>query len=181
VSCTYGTGTARDLGTLTGGNPATIDVNTVLIKQAGGFLCPPEAEWTASYTVPVPRPLYIGKSSIAAAPILSIKNVGVIPIKGTGECEFAIESQMCDFQVTNKSGFAVRVMSREVLGTTGRYRFVSSQCAEGNQIGIGKSCTAEVEVTIKPEAGWINWFLLEVEESGSGGKNRVAILGLLKT
>lgn len=62
VSCVYGTGTGTDLGTVTGGNPATIDVNAVIKKEEGGFLCPETTKWTASYIVTSPKPLYVATS-----------------------------------------------------------------------------------------------------------------------
>lgn len=55
-TCTYGFGTGTDLGTITGGSPATIGVNVVLKEIKG--LCPEEARWTAEYTFTAPTPLY---------------------------------------------------------------------------------------------------------------------------
>jgi len=62
VSCTYGTGTGTNLGTLVGGNPAQMNISTNLPKIAGGFLCANPAEWVATYTVTNPKPLYISAS-----------------------------------------------------------------------------------------------------------------------
>ena len=66
VSCAYGTGTGTDLGTLTGSatstSKATIDVATVISKQQGGFLCPSDVRWTASYVITEPVPLYVSES-----------------------------------------------------------------------------------------------------------------------
>lgn len=59
VSCAYGTGAGTTLGTVTGGNPATVSINAVINKQEGGFLCPSTTKWTGSYTVTAPKPLYI--------------------------------------------------------------------------------------------------------------------------
>lgn len=58
VTCTYGTGSGADLGTLTGGASASLDINVVLNKTAGSFLCPSTAQWTANYTVTEPSPMY---------------------------------------------------------------------------------------------------------------------------
>ena len=58
-SCIYGSSGAIDYGTITGGNPATIDINVILPKTEGSALCPAEARWTAKYTVTEPTPLYI--------------------------------------------------------------------------------------------------------------------------
>jgi hypothetical protein len=62
VNCTYGAGNGTDLGTLTGGSMATMDINAVVNLQEGGFLCPSTALWQASYTVTSPEPLYISAS-----------------------------------------------------------------------------------------------------------------------
>lgn len=59
ISCTYGAGEGVDLGTLTGGNPATLDVNALLTKTAGSFLCANDMRWTATYEVTSPTPLYV--------------------------------------------------------------------------------------------------------------------------
>ncbi|MDQ3725058.1 MAG: hypothetical protein M3335_04065 [Actinomycetota bacterium] len=61
-SCAYGFGAAVNLGTLKGGNPATIAINTILPRISGGFICPAELRWTASYEVMAPRPLYISEN-----------------------------------------------------------------------------------------------------------------------
>jgi hypothetical protein len=62
VTCVYGAGTATDLGTVTGGTMATVDVNGVVNKVEGSFLCPPTAIWEAKYTVTSPEPLYVSES-----------------------------------------------------------------------------------------------------------------------
>jgi len=58
-SCVYGTGTGLNLGTLSGGNPATISVNTAVPKISGNFACPSTTLWTANYTITTPEPLYV--------------------------------------------------------------------------------------------------------------------------
>jgi len=59
-TCTYGfsSATASDLGTLKGGNPATIEISTIVPRKTG-TLCPAEARWTAKYEVAKPQPLYV--------------------------------------------------------------------------------------------------------------------------
>lgn len=61
VSCVYGTGgaNATDVGLLTGGFEATIDINTVLGKLEGGFICPASVRLTANYKVTEPKPLFV--------------------------------------------------------------------------------------------------------------------------
>jgi hypothetical protein len=61
VSCTYGTGTGTTLGTITGGASPSLNIAAVgLVKVAGGFLCPSNAGWDATYTVGTPHAIYIG-------------------------------------------------------------------------------------------------------------------------
>ncbi|MDQ3724680.1 MAG: hypothetical protein M3335_02115 [Actinomycetota bacterium] len=59
VSCTYGSGAALHLGTLTGGKSPVLHINAVVNKTAGGFLCPEDARWTATYNVTQPTPIYV--------------------------------------------------------------------------------------------------------------------------
>lgn len=60
VSCVYGGSTGTAIGTLTGGTPATLVVNTSeLPKIAGGFLCASTATWTASFVVTTPSTLLV--------------------------------------------------------------------------------------------------------------------------
>lgn len=54
VSCSYGAQTGIDLGTLTEGNPATIDINAVVNKVEGSFLCPSDTIWRGTYVVTTP-------------------------------------------------------------------------------------------------------------------------------
>jgi hypothetical protein len=61
VTCTFSAGTGTDLGTVTGGSMATMDVNAVVNKSAGSFLCPSTAVWEAAYTVTNPEPLWISQ------------------------------------------------------------------------------------------------------------------------
>jgi hypothetical protein len=63
VSCVYGPAAGGvDLGTLTGGSPATVDVEAVLPKLSGGFLCPADVVWNGAYLVTTPQPLYVSAS-----------------------------------------------------------------------------------------------------------------------
>ena len=64
VECGYTAGTGTDLGTLTGsttGN-ATMDVNAILSRKTGGFLCPSTARWIANYAITSPTPLHVTAS-----------------------------------------------------------------------------------------------------------------------
>ncbi|HXQ88253.1 MAG TPA: hypothetical protein VN733_01320 [Solirubrobacterales bacterium] len=58
VDCVYGAGAGLFIGTMTGGEPGTIHVNTVLTKVNGGFLCPTTIYWEAPYEVTAPFPVY---------------------------------------------------------------------------------------------------------------------------
>lgn len=50
VHCTFASKTTH-MGTLTGGHPATMDVNATLQKVGGGVLCPPHTIWTGAYEI----------------------------------------------------------------------------------------------------------------------------------
>ena len=57
-SCAYGFGiAAKDLGTLVGGAPATLAINTNIPRISGP--CPATETWVANYTVTSPSPLYV--------------------------------------------------------------------------------------------------------------------------
>ena len=58
-TCVYGSGSALNLGTLVGGNPAAIVINTSMPKISGNFACPSTGILTANYTVTSPKPLYV--------------------------------------------------------------------------------------------------------------------------
>ena len=62
ISCTYGTPTATDIGTLLGGSPAKLTASASLTRIAGGFLCANPATWTATYTVTKPSSLLVTAS-----------------------------------------------------------------------------------------------------------------------
>jgi hypothetical protein len=59
ITCTYGFGNGVNIGDLTGGFEATIDIDAVLNKQAGSFLCPQTMILTASFWVTEPKPLFV--------------------------------------------------------------------------------------------------------------------------
>jgi hypothetical protein len=62
TSCVYGTPTAKDIGSLTGGSPATLNASASLTRISGGFLCANPASWTATYTVTTPSTLNVTAS-----------------------------------------------------------------------------------------------------------------------
>lgn len=180
-TCTYGTGESRDLGTLKGGNPATVEISATLVKTAGGFACPTEPKWVATYTVASPRPLYIGESTVGGGPMLDLANTGGPPRAGTRTCKFEARFEVCKFTVTNNSAFAVVVTIQEIVGPAGRYSIINGACKVGTEIAAGKFCTAEVRLEVNPGANWFNGLLVQVEEKGSGGKNLAGVMGLLET
>lgn len=52
VSCLFKT-SATDIGTLTGGNPATFDISGTIPSPTGGF-CPASGNWSGAYKVTTP-------------------------------------------------------------------------------------------------------------------------------
>jgi hypothetical protein len=63
VHCIYVTENT-DLGTLTGGNPASLDVNASIPRLTTNALCTPTATWEASYEVTAPKPLYVTQDAL---------------------------------------------------------------------------------------------------------------------
>lgn len=57
--CVYGLGSGTHLGTLVGGTPATLAINTSVTKSTGNIACPATATWTANYTVTKPSTLTV--------------------------------------------------------------------------------------------------------------------------
>jgi len=53
VSCIFKTNNTQ-IGTLTGGNAATIDINGTIPQSGGGFLCPSSGVWSGTYTLTSP-------------------------------------------------------------------------------------------------------------------------------
>jgi hypothetical protein len=65
VHCIYVT-SATHVGTLTGGNPATLSASATIPVDAehSNGLCPQESKWTASYEVTTPKPLYVASHTL---------------------------------------------------------------------------------------------------------------------
>jgi len=59
VDCNYGFVESTDLGTLTGGSEATLNVSATANRISGSIICPKTATWTASYKFTKPAPLYL--------------------------------------------------------------------------------------------------------------------------
>lgn len=59
ASCVYGPGSGLDLGTYVGGT-GELNIKTVVNRVSGGFTCPSDVWWTASYRSTSPAtPVYI--------------------------------------------------------------------------------------------------------------------------
>ncbi|HET7590597.1 MAG TPA: hypothetical protein VFK14_10515 [Solirubrobacterales bacterium] len=60
ISCIYGGGSGTVLGSLEGGTPAKLKVNTSeLPKISGGLFCASKGTWTANYVVTTPGTLLV--------------------------------------------------------------------------------------------------------------------------
>jgi hypothetical protein len=70
VNCTFGTGTGTDLGTLTSGAGAVLDVNAVINKTAGSFLCPSTVLLEAQFVVTEPHALYVDQERVTSGGVL---------------------------------------------------------------------------------------------------------------
>lgn len=165
-SCTYGTGTALDLGTLTGGSPATIDVNTILAKQAGGFACPSEVKWSAHYKAASPEPLYVGSNSNAAAPGMEVTNTGGgMPIKETDRCLYSGNGQTCEIKVTNTSNVILTVTQEEIIQAEAKRFELTAGCGVNKEIAKGGgSCIAKVKIIKEPGRNWNDGYYIRVRE-----------------
>jgi hypothetical protein len=63
-TCRFNTGTGVDIGTLTGGTPAKLDINSSSIPVTeGNFFCGNSGIWHGSYTVTTPHSLYLDHQS----------------------------------------------------------------------------------------------------------------------
>jgi hypothetical protein len=60
--CTYVSSSGNEVGRITGGTTPKIDVNSVLVKSKGAFICPPHVIWIATYKITSPAPFYVGAS-----------------------------------------------------------------------------------------------------------------------
>ncbi|MGN6276334.1 MAG: hypothetical protein ACTHNP_10480 [Solirubrobacterales bacterium] len=58
VTCTFGAQTGINLGTFTGGTEPTLNINVVVNKVEGSFLCPGDATWKGTYVVTSPTPMF---------------------------------------------------------------------------------------------------------------------------
>jgi len=92
VHCIYAT-EGTDLGTLTGGSPAKLELNASVPRLTTNALCSEEATWEASYEVSSPKPLYateVAKLTVVPDPVkfgeegeikeATIKNTGTVTI-----------------------------------------------------------------------------------------------------
>ena len=65
LNCVYGAGAGPgvDIGDIKGGAAPTIEINAVLAKAAGSFLCPGDAQWLGKYTLETPSPIWFGEKT----------------------------------------------------------------------------------------------------------------------
>jgi hypothetical protein len=68
VHCVYATSSTA-LGTLTGGNPAKVDISSADVPRlTTSALCDESANWDATYEITSPKPLYVDSSASGATP-----------------------------------------------------------------------------------------------------------------
>jgi len=94
VHCIYATENT-DVGTLTGGNPATLKAEATIPKLATNALCSEKSEWSASYEVTAPKPLFVAVGTTVrcvreanaayTTDFDCTNNINVEPGKGTWE------------------------------------------------------------------------------------------------
>jgi hypothetical protein len=63
VNCIYGLASGTDLGVLTGGAEPVLDLNAIIKKKSGSFLCPSDSVLTANLVVTEPHALYVSEEA----------------------------------------------------------------------------------------------------------------------
>ena len=74
-SCSYGLGEGVKLGTLTGGETPTLNIEALVARTAGGILCPSAVTWDSEYVAAEPHALYVGPRPLTALYTDSAKTV----------------------------------------------------------------------------------------------------------
>jgi hypothetical protein len=133
VECTYGTGSGTDLGTLTGGAEPVLDINAVINKIAGKFLCPSDVVLEAKFVVTEPHALYVDQERVTSGGILCTA-------EGTPTCTQSYPPGAA-IDLSLKSG------SSMVLKSTGGS--IGDTCTGGTisgSVGVGAGNAVSVEL-----------------------------------
>lgn len=134
VECTFGTGTGTDLGTLTSGAGAVLDVNAVVNKTAGNFLCPSTVVLEAQFVVTEPHALYVDEERVTSGGVLCTT-------EGTPTCTMSYPPGAA-VDLSLKSGSSMTL--KNTAGTIG------DTCTGGTisgSVGTGAGNAVSVELT----------------------------------
>src|SRR6188472_4056675 len=166
VTCRYATSNT-DIGTLTSGEPATMDINASIPFHSGSFLCGSGAtSWTGSYKVTTPTSLTLAEATLEH----KVYFEGVA--QPNPECEFEkaeIEVEVCkvEFKVTGKGKEKWKIVKSELINGAGQFKSEVG-CTKGKELEAGNSCT-DVLTNIKNEAAEATWCVeIEVPAGGAG-------------
>ncbi|MGN6255106.1 MAG: hypothetical protein ACTHO8_09025 [Solirubrobacterales bacterium] len=134
VDCVYKTENT-DLGTLTGGNPATLDVSAKIPRAAPNIFCAEKALWEAKYEFATPKPLYVSQ-----------KKASFITIPSNGSTITFTKPKDIQKAVIENTGNAAITVGVEVIANGSLFKHVTA-CG-GKSIPSGKTgntCTMEIE------------------------------------
>jgi hypothetical protein len=166
IHCIYKPKTA-DLGTLTGGSPATGDIEStpITIVSTSG-LCPSEPKWDAKYEITAPKPLYVaGHASTSSS------SGGVLcKVEGTGSPTGAI----CPSGEAYPKETEIHAASEGNLVLTTGSEFTEITCKQGTAKGFTTNEGSETEAVYgSVEAKNLTWG----ECSTPNGKCTVTTVG----
>jgi hypothetical protein len=163
VTCRYAT-SSTDIGTFTGGSPATLDISAGIPFHSGSIFCGSgPTTWTGSYKVTTPTALAVANLEVKRTTTLNA-------VVGT-ECVFnkEKENEFCSikFELVGAGEEAWTVFEKgKLINTVGQFN-VTSGCTKGTVLKkAGDNCT-DVANNIKKEAAEDTWC---VEFEGPIGK-----------
>lgn len=172
-SCIFGTGEGVDLGTATGGSPASVSVEATvnwISGDSGSFICGLTAAWKANYSITNPNTVYSAELAYAGA---TLRRKFFQNGKEVSECKFTKENEeaencLVNFTVQGKGG-TWKVEGSEWQGAEPevRYKKKTIGCPLNKTLKDHEDCTDEIEM-IKKVVGTENrWCVLWGLEGGA--------------
>jgi len=141
VHCIYST-SETDLGTLTGGNPAKMDISSANIPRlTTSALCDETANWDATYKITGPTPLYVGNTE---EEVSGVEEQGAVTTQVVGG--------KVKIVINNKRKAAITIGTDGVTDAT-VLKMIGKSCA-GALAGGAKCETRELECL---KAGVSTW------------------------
>lgn len=149
-TCVFTT-TSTDIGSLTGGAPAKLDIESAKIPRTGGnFLCGSSGTWTGNYTVTSPSDLYVGEGG-ESHPIRTTPGSLLFPTGVQESRTLIIETKGPTVETNGTATFV-----RDMMGTS----FPNMDYTIGSLVcwnrHYGSSCTATITSTASATGnGWL--------------------------